>query len=135
MAITSPERDIVIDSSLLGMGRGGGNLNTELFLEHLMKYNIKSYNIKPILDLIDNYILDFHKRFEWGYSMPMLYAGLYGVHVNTTAYLAQKPNISSYDLRCMFEMLDEHKKKRYDYDYLDEIYGEYMKKKEGLKNE
>lgn len=135
MTISSKERDVVIDSSLLGMGRGGGNLNTELFLEHLMKYHIKNFKIKPVLDLIDRYMLDFKERFEWGYSMPMLYAGLYGVHVNTTTYLMEKPNVTSYDLRCMFEMLDEHKKKRYDYDYLDMIYDEYMKKKEGFQNE
>lgn len=127
--ISKEYRDIVIDSSLLGMGRGGGNLNTELFVEHLMRKQINEYQMKPILDTIDQYMNCFKKQFEWGYSMPMLYAGLYGVHVNTTAYLQNKPNVGSYDLRCMFEMLDEHKKKRYDYDYLDGIYEEYMNNK------
>ena len=61
--------------------------------------------------------------------MPMMYAGIHGVHVFTAGYLQKKPGVTSYDLKCMFEMLDEHKKKRYDYDYLDSIYEQYMKSK------
>lgn len=125
-------RNVIIDCSLYGMGRGGGNLNTELFVEHLNRHGIKSYNIRPILDSIDKYILDFKKHYEWGYSIPMLYAGLYGVHVHTVAYLQNKPNITSYDIKQMFSMLDHEKKKRYDYDYLDMIYDEYMKHKEDI---
>lgn len=129
MSLSEPEREIVVDASLYGMGRGGGNLNTELFAEYLNRNGIKEYDMRPILDTIDTYLVKFKKEYEWGYSMPMLYAGLYGVHVYTTAYLESKPNVTSYDLKCMFEMLDEHKKKRYDYDYLDSVYEEYMKSK------
>lgn len=126
MENSAPDRNLVIDSSLYGMGRGGGNLNTELFAEHLIAIGKKSYDMKPILDTIDEYMTEFKKRYEWGYSMPMLYAGLYGVHVNTVAYLAKKPGITSYDLKMIFQRLDSHKKKRYDYDYLDKVYDEYM---------
>lgn len=133
MEISAPERDIVVDCSLYGMGRGGGNLNTELFTEYLNGKNLKNYRMKPILDMIDQYLVEFKKKYEWGYSLPMLYAGLYGVHVYTVAYLESKPGVTSYDLKCMFAMLDEYKKKRYDYDYLDEIYHQYMAQKEGNK--
>lgn len=129
MEISAPERDIVVDCSLYGMGRGGGNLNTELFSEYLNAQGLKNYRMKPILDMIDQYLTEFKKQYEWGYSLPMLYAGLYGVHVHTVAYLENKPSVTSYDLRCMFSMLDEYKKKRYDYDYLDEVYEAYMAKK------
>lgn len=129
LEIKKNERGVIIDCSLYGMGRGGGNLNTELFAEFLNREKSKTYNMKSILDMIDRYLVKFKEHFEWGYSMPMLYAGLYGVHVYTVAYLQNKPNVTSYDLKCMFEMLDEHKKKRYDYDYLDGIYNEYMKKR------
>lgn len=124
------DRSIIIDSSLYGMGRGGGNLNTEIITEYLNTTGNKNYFMKPILDSIDKYILELKQKYKWGYSLAMLYAGLYGVHVFTTAYLENKPNVTSYDLKCMFEMLDDHKKKRYDYDYLDQIYDEYMKRGE-----
>ena len=122
-------REIRVDSSLFGMGRGGGNLNTEIITEYLMRQGLREFNMKPILDAIDNYMLDFKKRFDWGYSMPMLYCALYGVHVNTAAYLEQKPGVTSFDLREMFKTLDPFLKRRYDYDYLDKVYDEYMKNK------
>ena len=129
LQVSEPDRDLIIDSSLYGMGRGGGNLNTELFAEFLNRQKIKHYNMKYILDMIDTYLVEFKKKYEWGYSLAMMYAGIYGVHVFTTAYLENKPSVTSYDLKCMFEMLDEHKKKRYDYDYLDSIYEQYMSNK------
>lgn len=129
LKISGTERSVIIDVSLYGMGRGGGNLNTELFVEYLNRQGVKNYNIKYILNMIDIYMVKFKEMFEWGYSIPMLYAGLYGVHVFSTAYLEKKPNVTSYDLKCMFEMLDSQKKKRYDYDYLDSVYEQYMKSK------
>lgn len=122
-------RDIVIDASLYGMGRGGGNLNTELFTEYLNRKGYKSYVMKPILDSIDKYLTKFKQSFEWGYSLPMMYAGLYGVHVHTVDYLAKKPDMTSYDLKMIFQELDPQKKKRYDYDYLDSAYEAYQQKK------
>ncbi len=132
--ISSLDRNLVIDASLYGMGRGGGNLNTELFTEYLNTRHAHNYQMKPILDSIDRYMVDFKSRFEWGYSIPMLYAGLYGVHVHTVDYLKNKPGISGYDLRCIFSMLDEKKKKRYDYDYLDEVYERYLDEREKKEN-
>lgn len=133
MKISGAERSVVIDASLYGMGRGGGNLNTELFAEYLNRSGLKNYQMKYILDMVDQYLVPFKENFEWGYSMPMMYAGIYGVHVFTAGYLRKKPGVTSYDLKCMFEMLDEHKKKRYDYDYLDSIYEQYMKNKRDTK--
>lgn len=135
MSIVEENRDIIIDASLLGMGRGGGNLNTELFSEYLNREGLKSYDMKPILDSIDQYLVKFKTQYKWGYSMPMLYAGLYGVHVHTVAYLENKPDMTSYDLKCIFQMLDEHKKKRYDYDYLDSVYEKYMNEKSEANHE
>lgn len=130
MKISAQNRDIVVDCSLYGMGRGGGNLNTELFTEYLNGIKLKDYKLKPILDTIDQYLVEYKSRYEWGYSIPMLYAGLYGVHVYTVAYLLDKPGVTSYDLKCMFSMLDSYKKQRYDYAYLDKVYEEYIKQKE-----
>ena len=124
--VSSPDRGLVIDCSLYGMGRGGGNLNTELFTEYLNRTYAHHYQMKPILDAIEKYLIAFKRKYEWGYSIPMLYAGLYGVHVYTVAYLQNKPGITGYDLKCIFAMLDEKKKKRYDYDYLDSVYEQYM---------
>ena len=46
-------REIIIDSTIYGMGRGAGNLNSELFIEYLNGISNSNYNIKPLLKIID----------------------------------------------------------------------------------
>ena len=55
------DRHIIIDSSIFGMGRGAGNLNTEL-ITHYINSNIENrYDLVAILELIDDVILPIYK--------------------------------------------------------------------------
>ena len=49
-------RDIMIDSSLCGMGRGAGNAPTELVANFLNQKYQKNYDMNEILDAIDMYM-------------------------------------------------------------------------------
>ena len=62
-------RDIVIDSSIFGMGRGAGNLNTELFVEYLNDSVGTSYKLRPLLNIIDEILMYFYQENYWGYSL------------------------------------------------------------------
>ncbi len=64
------DRDICVDSSIMGMGRGPGNLQTEVLMDFLNKRNIgKNYDLSCPLYLYSKYISDFYKKFGWGYSI------------------------------------------------------------------
>lgn len=82
-------RNIVIDSSLSGMGRGAGNLCTEIISGYL-----GGYNDELIMGAIDKYI----GKISWGYSIRNYLAGRYGVHIDNVTYLAKKYNPSNIDL-------------------------------------
>ena len=60
-------RNIIIDSAIMGMGRGAGNLNTELFLGYLNENAEKNYDIKPLLTIVDKILTPFYERNYWGY--------------------------------------------------------------------
>ena len=48
----------LIDSTMYGLGRGAGNLNTELIVLELNKrYKYEKYNIRPVLNYINKYII------------------------------------------------------------------------------
>ncbi|MDE6924689.1 MAG: pyruvate carboxyltransferase, partial [Acetatifactor sp.] len=53
----------------MGMGKGAGNLNTELLIEHLNCFYNKNYNIAPLLAVIDEVINQIHNEFYWGYAV------------------------------------------------------------------
>lgn len=65
-ATISEERDIVIDSTLMGIGMGAGNLNTELITKYLNQEKEKNYDISILQDLINKYIVKFRDKFVWG---------------------------------------------------------------------
>ncbi len=83
-------RPLIIDSCLYGMGRGAGNLCTELITKYLNdNYNGK-YKISPLLKSIDSDLKPIYQNTPWGYSTPYYIAALHGCHPNYAAYLVKK---------------------------------------------
>ena len=119
-------RNVVIDSSMAGMGRGAGNTNTELVMQYMNRKFNSGYDINIILDLIDNYIDGFHNQYEWGYSIPYFLAGSHSAHVNNISYLSTKAGIASRDINFLLNRLKVTDRKRYDYDLLETTYLEYL---------
>lgn len=68
---------LMIDSSIMGMGKGAGNLCTELIIPVLAEEG-KSYNTIGIYDEISAYFSKQLKETPWGYSLDYYLASLYG---------------------------------------------------------
>lgn len=118
----SSDRDIVIDSSLCGMGRGAGNATTELVANYLNRKYHTNYSMYHILDAIDLYMEYFEENFKWGYSTPYFIAGMYCCHVNNIAYLQKNHRTNARDMNDIIESLSPDDRKKYDYDLLEEKY-------------
>ena len=80
------KRDLIIDSSVYGIGRGAGNLNTELFAKWADEKLNKNYDIEPLFKIYDKYIKKIYKREKWGYSIPYLITAKYNANPNFAAY-------------------------------------------------
>ena len=65
-------RNIILDSTLSGMGRGAGNATTELVAGYLNRKQYGNYDMNAIMDAIDTYMQGFHEKYTWGYSTPYL---------------------------------------------------------------
>lgn len=63
------DRDICIDSSVMGMGRGPGNLQTEVAMDYLNSNYGKDYNIGKAISLGSKYIKMIYDKSPWGYSI------------------------------------------------------------------
>lgn len=116
------DRNVMVDSSLCGMGRGAGNATTELVANYLNKKMDCHYNVDAIMDAIDVYMGFYQENYEWGYSTPYCIAGMYCCHVNNIAYLLKNHRTSSKDMRLIIESLSSDDRKKYDYDLLEEKY-------------
>ena len=117
-------RDIIIDASLCGMGRGAGNTPTELAVSFLNRKCGCSYDMDAVMDAIDIYMEYFGENYSWGYSTPYFIAGMYGCHVNNIAYLLDNHRTTAKDMRNIIESLPPADRKKYDYDLLEKKYFE-----------
>ncbi len=87
-------RSIIIDSTLYGIGRGAGNLQTELIAEYYNKTFGEKYDVIKILDLISKYILPISMEKRWGYSPYFFITALYHCHPNYASYLLQEHDVT-----------------------------------------
>lgn len=75
--IKEMKRNIIVDSSLAGIGRGAGNTKTELLLEYLNKYNNCFYKTDLIWKSLENKILP---DANWEYSVEKGLKGINNIH-------------------------------------------------------
>lgn len=119
-------RNLIIDSSIYGMGRGAGNLNTELFVEYLNENADGQYNLKPLLNIIDEILNDFYQKNYWGYSLPNYISAVHWAHPNYAGYLSEKNTLTVEAMDEIFSMMPQNKKFEFDKDYIEQLYIKYM---------
>ncbi len=64
------DRDLLIDGSIYGMGRGGGNVPSELLMDHLNRNCGKKLNVTTVLNLFEKYLAAIYRQYGWGYTLP-----------------------------------------------------------------
>lgn len=125
ITLSNGKRNVIIDSTLNGMGKGAGNLNTELMVDYLVRKRNYDYDFDAILDIIDDYIYNYHLQHSWGYSIPALMGGIYQSHPNNIIYLTEKYRLATKDIKYIISMIDPQLRMRYDYDNIQRLYQEY----------
>lgn len=127
-------RDIIIDGSLFGMGRGAGNAKTELLADYLNKKCGKNYNIPMLLKTINKYIIPLLSDIHWGYSLPMYICGTKHSHVDNVYYLEKEYGCAADELYDVIEILTPAQRTRYginysksDFSALDDVIKDYRK--------
>lgn len=113
---------IIADSSVYGMGRGAGNLNTELFADFLNKNLAEKYKITPILDIIEGYLLGIFKEKSWGFSPANFLSASFECHPNYASFLTNKKTITIVEIKQILSEIPESKKSNFDKDFISELY-------------
>lgn len=119
-------RNIMIDSSTFGMGRGAGNLNSEMFLSYLNDHTGTEYDIKPLLNIIDEVLSDIYMENYWGYSIPYYLSALHYCHPNYATYLDNKKTLNVDNIDDILKLISDEKRSVFDKTYIEELYISYM---------
>lgn len=127
-------RDISVDGSLFGMGRGAGNARTELLADYINKRCGGTYNIQVLLETIDRYITPLLGEIHWGYDLQMYICGTKHSHVDNVYHLDRQYGCTANELYDVIEKLEPGQRTRYgtgysktDFSVLDNVYKRYKK--------
>ena len=99
------KREIIIDTSVYGMGRGAGNLCTELLTQYINENIESKYDLLPVLECIDEYIMPIFLRHPWGYSVPYYLAAVNGCHPNYATYLVNRQTLRVRDINSVIKSI------------------------------
>ena len=123
-------RDLMLDSSIMGMGKGAGNLNTELLLEHLNLFYGKNYRISPLLEVIDKVINQLHSEFYWGYAPEYYLSSANHCTPSYAGHFYNKHMLPIDQVGELLSMIDESKKISFDKNYAEELWRSYNESKQ-----
>lgn len=105
-------RDIVIDSCLLGMGQGAGNLQTELLIGHLKQAGESRYDYNEVLngcEVVEGYT----EQTLWGYSVTRLLPAIYKAAYKYAIVLRSQYGLRYSEMNCIFSNMSTELKQRY----------------------
>lgn len=124
--IANPTRKIVIDGSLLGMGRVPGNLCMEQFMEYMNEQFGTSYNIEPVYDAIDDYIAPIKQEKPWGYAIPYALSAKYHLHRTYAEYLINTRRLKNKDIQRILSKIPQSEAETYNKDYIEKLFLDYL---------
>lgn len=122
-------RNIMLDCSIMGMGKGAGNLNTELLLEHLNLFYGKDYKIAPLLEVIDKVINQLRTEHYWGYAPEYYLSSANHCTPSYASHFYNKHMLPIDQVGELLSMIAPEKKISFDKTYAENLYRKYNEEK------
>ena len=113
----------MLDCTLSGMGRGAGNLPTEVLLSYLQLSIKDRYNVIPVLNCIDRFFPDLVVDEPWGYQLPYMLSGIFQCHPSYPKTLVELREFSVDEIWNILEIVSKAKPIGFSKDVLNEIIG------------
>jgi 3-deoxy-D-manno-octulosonate cytidylyltransferase len=116
------KRDVIIDASIYGIGRGAGNLNTELITDYLNNAFGKKYDTLPLLEVIDRFLSLMMKANPWGFSPAQYLSASFNSHPNYASYLINKNTNHIVGVRKVLEKIPQESRSSFDKELIERLY-------------
>jgi len=123
------KRQFIIDASVGGIGRGAGNLPTELIVNYYNLEHNGNFNIEPILDVISSITEPISRTHKWGYSPYLMVTALLRAHPNFAKFLLDTHDVSVSDFLQYLRLVPDDMLTKCTRSYVEDIYMRFKKAK------
>ena len=113
----SPGRRISIDATMMGIGKGAGNLRTEEFAAYLNREAGQHFDIEKLKRLREEVFVPLRQRCYWGYCPEFELTSRYRATPTYAKFFVQENGCTLAELESFLASMDEEKK--------DSFYQEY----------
>lgn len=120
------KHNVMLDASIMGMGKGAGNLCTELIETALINEG-KSYNSNVLYDAITDYFAEQQKKTPWGYSLDYYLSSLYSCTPSYIKIFTADERVTTDVLVDLLQTIPEEKKAACDREFAAEHLSNYFK--------
>ncbi len=123
-------RDILVDGTLYGMGKSAGNAPIELLARKMNEKYDSHYNIKSLLEAIEESVKPVQETLFWGYNTFYFMCAANQCHPNYLNYYQKKGNLSPSGLNELLSRIEPGEKKLlYDMELAEQLYQDYISDK------
>lgn len=122
------KHNIMLDASIMGMGKGAGNLCTELIMASLIQEG-KSYDTRSIYASIADYFSTVLKESPWGYSLDYYLSSLYSCSPSYIKIFLKNKCVTTDVLIDLLKSIPEEKKAACDKKFAIEHLAAYLPKR------
>lgn len=117
----------IVDTTVMGMGRGAGNASTELLLSNISDKFEQSYNPHYIIEFINKHMSSEFITNRWGYNIPYFISGHLKCH---PTYITKILEYKIFDYEKIWTIINNiveaKKNNKFDIKYLDKTILEIM---------
>ena len=114
-----------IDSTVLGRGRGPGNVKTENLVLELEKRFKRKVNYNSLIKLIEDDFIPMKNKYGWGSNVYYYLSGLYGIHPSFIQGMLSAKNFSSDEILAVIDNLKTEGGKKFSNDLIN-TYKQYF---------
>lgn len=121
------KHELMLDSSIMGMGKGAGNLCTELIMP-LMIAEGGRYSTIGIYEEIKSYIASQQRETPWGYSLDYYLSSIYGCTPSYIKIFTADKRVTTDDLVNLLKDMPNEKRAACDKTFAQQYLVDYLKR-------